>query len=154
MHAKKSRYERALAQSRALGDELEVRQSIIPGAGNGLFIAKKKVERNGWITWAEGVRIPYAQAIQLRTEHKAGHVIMCERGVWALLTSTNPVAKRGGAQFANHQRGAHANARFCMIRNPMMQCVPFLQATKPIEVGEEVFCSYGSGSFRRDHFCQ
>ena len=128
-----------------LGNGVRAAPSRIAGAGLGLF-ATKDFSKNEWITAYEGERIPRDDAKRLREANKDSHVATLEKGVWAIDGIKKPQEGKGGASFVNHSDDT--SGRNCKLdvfyptRDRLLGTLA-LRATKDIEEGDELLCSYG-----------
>jgi hypothetical protein len=132
---------------------IEVKTSTLKNAGRGLF-ATQKFEKGQWITKYEGSLIDQKQAIKLRKEKRAQFLATCE-SQWTVVNGNTHVRSGfGGAQFANHEENkTKINAKLVIYvdRKHPHSPWPYLRATRIIQPGEEIFCSYGKKAFLRDH---
>jgi len=131
----------------SLGHGVEVRRTTIPGThprNRGLF-ATVRIERNKLITEYSGKKINRETAMKLRKDGKATHV----KGLnydFFLDGNRWPCTGEGAAQMANDGRDLFENNAKFVIKYDIAaggdRC--FLKALRDIEVGEEIFVSYGN----------
>lgn len=123
-----------------LGNGLEIKISTVSGAGMGLF-ALTPFERNSYITYLHGERITRKEAIELRERGLDSHVRCihymgdCINGV----TSKTIQHGDGCASICNDGRNSQVNNCYFDTRNNVV----WLRASRDIEIGEELLCSYG-----------
>eukprot|EP00667_Euglena_gracilis_P019395 EG_transcript_20791 len=131
-----------------IGHGVEVRPSLIPGAGCGLF-ATVPFKRNDLITGVDGKLITHAEADLLKAKGEHTHIRTLLRqhlAVDGLKVHPAPEG-RGGGTYANDGRGHEDfpnNAEFKIV--PILDgTLPlcFLKAKEDIEEGDEILTSYG-----------
>jgi SET domain-containing protein len=132
-----------------IGDGIEIKESTIPDSGNGLFVTKD-FKKNDWITFYDGKEITREEAQSLKERGEQSHVRSLDINRTAIDGLRIPEYGRGGASFANHKEGEHANSAF---RKEWIEKkkkgitktgnVIILVAKRDIKKGEEVFVDYG-----------
>lgn len=128
-----------------LGVMVDVRESLIPGAGLGLF-ARVPVTKNQVLTWYAGRTLDRAQAAAVKDP--------------SFLRSTEfdvvidgiriPQAGEGAASFANHARGVHKNVKFVTVFDAAIHANRIvLKALRDITADEEILVDYGRHFWHR-----
>jgi hypothetical protein len=149
-HNREDRLIRAKTQAATINHGVIVRLSNILEAGNGLFAARL-FKKGEIITAFGGKIIDYKEALGLRAKNRSGYIAPHMYGISAILSPTVPVNGEGGGQFANH-KSKGVNAKLIVIEDKYgIERWPFLIATKLINIGDEIFYSYGTGAFHTDH---
>ena len=142
-----------------INDGVEVKESGVPNAGLGLW-ATRAFAKGSLITEYDGEGISYAEAIKRRDAGVSTHIKsldpmhLCIDGRGLTAASNG----RGGASFANdpYTTPYRRNTVF-VTKQGVKGSVPrlgfgslsrcFLQATRAIAPGEELFVSYGDSYF-------
>jgi hypothetical protein len=142
---------KVLWPGKTIGDGLEVKESRIPGAGNGLF-ATTDFLRNDVITLYEGEWISRAKALRRPPTHSK--TIFRDLVIDGLKV---PEMGRGGGSFINDpQKKSMYNAELVPVDHPVikkrmlfMDMGVYVRATKWIGPGDEIYVRYGRGGFKR-----
>ena len=140
--------------STTIGNGVEVRKSLIPNAGNGLFTMKPFLKGEA-VTEYDGKVIDNNEAKQLRQIKKDRHIKTVDRNASHIDGLNKPILHRGGASFANDaMNNALYNTVFCKTEK-VIHGLPdlrtgdkvlgriFLRATRNIAAGEEIYVDYG-----------
>lgn len=151
-----SPWEKARRQTQVVGHGiLDVRLSMIPGAGNGLF-AVRKFKNKEYITEFCGATMSHADALLFRRYRlrEASYTVTLSYSHVDLVCRNKPTVGRPGGQFANGAMDRKtANARKIVIEHKDTMCrVVVLQAIKDIGPGDEITFDYGTNAFFCDHF--
>ena len=127
---------------------LRVGDSLIPGAGRGLF-ASRFFHGNSWlcvyfgrkVSLAELLRRKQDQATTTGTEHL--DYMLGGFGIWSV-----DAAREGrcAARYINHGGSEVANAAFTLKSKKECRCI--VVALRDIEAGEEILVDYGDGYWR------
>lgn len=142
---------KVLWPGKTIGDGLEVKESRIPGAGNGLF-ATTDFLRNDVITLYEGESVSRDEALRrLATHSKSIYRDLVIDGLKV------PEIGRGGGSFINDpQKKSMYNAELVPVDHPVIKnrkiskaVGVYVRATKWIRPGDEIYVSYGRGGFKR-----
>lgn len=133
-----------------IGHGLEVKLSLIPNAGNGLF-ATVPFAKGALITEYDGYYVSKDAAKELaeRNPEAASHFRGVPTGdVIAGFKLPKEADGWGGASFANDRRDSSNNSKLEDIwQGPV--CRVFLVATEDIAAGDEICTSYGSTYWKR-----
>ena len=143
--------EKVLWPGKTIGDGLEVKESEIPGAGNGLF-ATTDFLSNDVVTIYEGEWISGKEA----NSRPATHSRSIYRGL-VIDGLKVPEHGRGGGSFINDPRNAELyNAKLVSVHIPEFSHGRLLKdkgvyvlATRWIRPGDEIYVNYGKGGFKR-----
>ncbi|CAK0835934.1 unnamed protein product [Prorocentrum cordatum] len=128
-----------LAYLRGDGGGLEVRASLIPGAGRGLFAARAFGEGDLLCVYS-GTPVPLAQVVrrEVSTDYLMGGF-----GLYSVDASAHPEVL---ARYINdHPEGGRRNARFVKLKQQRRALV---LASRAIAAGEEIYAGYGEGYWR------
>lgn len=148
---KSSRLPQKIRNAATVGNGVEVRPSTIPGAGNGLF-ATRRFERLDIVTMYDGELADAAEcrADKERDPKSVSHYRSTRHGGVVIKGLRDPLAARGrgGGSFANHTWVAserNATLETDYLEKPVdgRQHVGYIQATRDIQPGEEIFIDYG-----------
>lgn len=132
----------------ARGPNCEVRESLIEGAGRGLF-ALRVIKKGAIIEFFDG-RVVSTSAVkswQTASSSFCTHCISLARNLWTLdCTALSPSAVRQlrGASFANSDSKKRSNAQV-RIREKNLTLVAFLVAKQDIQPGDEIVYNYATG---------
>jgi hypothetical protein len=128
---------------------LEIRRTSLPDTtsdNRGLF-ATRSFQNNEVVTEYTGARISREEAMKRRQRNMSSHIKTVSYHE-LIDGDTNPVPGQGIAQFTNDGTnvGAGNNTRFVYrFDHNQSRTKVFLQASRLIESGEEIFVSYGKG---------
>lgn len=126
-----------------------MRPSLLKQAGNGLF-ADQSFLKGQIITEYGGEIIDRKTALQRSACGRGSHIRTLIMGMYAIDGFKHPSAGLPGGSFANDARDVQKqNAKYVIkssAQNPMPRV--FLQATRDIQRGEEVYVSYGKSYWR------
>lgn len=141
-------------QYATIGNGLEIKKSLIEGAGNGLF-ATRDFKKGEIITIYEGETINREKADELARKGLDSHI----RSLCLLRTAIDGIKNpkeafgKGGASFCNdasYQTDFQNNSKFAVnVDRHTGKNTCFLKALKDIYEGDEVFASYGNDYWRR-----
>jgi uncharacterized protein len=147
-------FKEKLQQIGYVGDGLEVKESTIPNAGNGLF-ATKNYPKLSLITEYEGRTIFKKEADELRSKGKHRYIRVVVNLFQYIDGVKDPEEARtkrlGGGSFCNDgaQSKMHVNAKFVNIvdsKTTQVRC--FIQALEDIKENDEVIVSYGNNYWK------
>lgn len=135
-----------------IGDGVEVKASTIHGAGRGLF-ATKRFKKGNIITEFDGEIISRDEALRRRLAREDSHIAGLDFDTQIDGINVQAVDGKGGASFANDPRDTkRVNAK--KVENQVIHGVirtgeptltrAFLEATKQIDEGDEIFVDYKS----------
>jgi hypothetical protein len=160
------------------GVNLEIRPSMLAGAGNGLF-ALRDFAVGEPITEYYGELITFEEAIERKKKEGDSHIRSHIQRYWyidgshmkdgtPIINAANQLHGKGGAAIANHKDKKHANSRYDFYDSPVneerfnqwmggnktIQQLPeerttYITATKPIKKGDEIFVDYGREYWER-----
>lgn len=132
---------------------VRVAPSQIAGAGRGLYTVRP-FRKGELITFYDGYRLlshDGASALRQLDPSRVSHLRTLESGRTVIDGFREPLPGTGAASFCNDGRSAaRNNARFVTrspVRSSPLQAV-FLQATRNLAVGDEVYVSYGRNYWR------
>ena len=126
---------------------LKIAKSTVPECGLGLFACDRQ-QPSGAIVFAYHPKrkrgdyvIEYTGEVlsELETANRYGHANTAPYG--ARLNSHSNIdaaCLRGAGSLVNHKQRAHANARLVCAKSSV-----YIEATKPIRNGDEIFIDYG-----------
>jgi hypothetical protein len=134
-----------------LGHGVELAESTIPDAGNGVF-ATRPFLNGEWITEYSGKLISKQEAAELEKEWKSSHIYNARGSIYdALQIELKEGVGLGG--FANAVGGPSnvpKSRRNCIlaVREGQPNRKGYLRATKDIKVGDELITDYGNGYWK------
>lgn len=133
-----------------VGNGVEIKPSLIEGAGNGLF-ARVAFDINDYITEYDGECIDRSEAMSLPADQTTHFRSIDSDRVISGFKDPNEAIGRGGASFANDTRSQDGNnSMFEQVwDNKLATHRVFLRATSRIEPGDEICVSYGRDYWRK-----
>ena len=112
-----------------------VKKSGIPGAGMGLWVGDRAIEKNGLIACYGTDRIPKQRASVAEAKGRTEY-LFCE-GAWCW------DARRKDSSIVRFANDAHGTAHKTNAVFVMRGGVPWIKATRRIPPGSEIFADYG-----------
>jgi hypothetical protein len=138
--------------STTVGNGIIISASTIGShAGNGLF-ADQLFLRNQCVTLYDGREATFDEAQKLEKQGKATHIRALDSHHTVIIGLTNHkrAKGRGGGSFANDARDSNLNnTKFRKFSDRSGKSRIYLQATRVILPGEEIFVSYGKDYWKR-----
>lgn len=128
---------------------LEIRPSVVPGAGQGLF-ATRNFKAGDWIAVYFGEELSFTEVQKLSTSVGTDYVL----GGFPSLKSVDAKDSTAVARYINHNvtedtdsRPAQPNCKFAHKSGKTMHAIAV--AVRKIEAGEEIYVDYGSGYWKK-----
>jgi len=119
-------------------DNVEVRLSKIKGAGKGIF-AKSKIKKGELISQFTGELIENEKVEELNNNNELLYLIYWDEKYTLNVENSNCLAKYANdAEGVKKIKGVKNNSKISWHNNKL-----FLEATKEIKTGEEIYVSYG-----------
>lgn len=133
-----------------VGNGVEIKPSLIPGAGNGLF-ARVSFNEKDYITEYDGYYMDKDAAKALSPRHTTHFRALDTFGVIDGFKDPKEAIGYGGASFANDTRSLdRTNSTFKQVWDGELNTHRvFLRATRRIEPGDEIYVSYGRDYWSR-----
>lgn len=125
-------------------EHLEVKASCIPNSGKGLF-TKRAIKKGEFIVEYKGEIVSWKECIKRAENDQYGYMFFInnKRCIDAYLTPEAIARYANDAKGISRIKGKTNNAVYAIHNNKA-----WIQATKNIKAGEEIFVSYGSGYWR------
>mmetsp|Transcript_46929 Transcript_46929/g.120694 ORF Transcript_46929/g.120694 Transcript_46929/m.120694 type:complete len:307 (+) Transcript_46929:101-1021(+) len=127
-----------------LQNALEVRTSLLLGAGQGLFVRRPVVEGE-WLCVYSGTLVSFAALVKAKERgDPPSDYVMGGFGVYSVDAAAHPDVM---ARYANdpYEAPEHRNSHFVKLKGPKKA---ILVAKRDLEVGSELYVDYGAGFWR------